>query len=169
MAEERIIKKHPLAIRWFHWIHFPILGVMIWSGLLIYWANDIYQISFEGTPYVTFFPQSFYDALDIPHRLAEGMAYHFVFMWLFFLNGLLYVVYTLWSGEWRLLIPGRNALRDAWHVELFLNLFRCPALLHRAYQFPRAASLRMALSIERSATIFFSRLFSCSSCLNRFA
>src|ERR1051326_664357 len=32
----RLEKKHPLAIRWFHWINFPILFVMIWSGLLIY-------------------------------------------------------------------------------------------------------------------------------------
>jgi hypothetical protein len=34
----RLEKKHPLAIRWFHWINFPLLGLMIWSGLLIYWA-----------------------------------------------------------------------------------------------------------------------------------
>ena len=37
---KRIKKKDPLAVRWFHWINFPVLGIMIWSGLLIYWAND---------------------------------------------------------------------------------------------------------------------------------
>src|SRR5271154_3526642 len=35
----RLERKHPLAIRWMHWINFPVLFVMIWSGLLIYW-ND---------------------------------------------------------------------------------------------------------------------------------
>ena len=35
----RLDKKHPLAIRWMHWINFPVLFTMIWSGLLIYW-ND---------------------------------------------------------------------------------------------------------------------------------
>jgi PAS domain S-box-containing protein len=35
--------KHPLAIRWFHWVNFPLLALMIWSGLWIYWANDVYR------------------------------------------------------------------------------------------------------------------------------
>ena len=35
-------KKHPLAIRWFHWLNFPLLAVMIWSGILIYWAYPAY-------------------------------------------------------------------------------------------------------------------------------
>lgn len=38
----RVVKKHPLAIRWFHWLNFPILALMIWSGTLILWANDVY-------------------------------------------------------------------------------------------------------------------------------
>jgi hypothetical protein len=39
-----LTKKHPLAIRWFHWINFPVLFLMIWSGLLIYWSNAVYRI-----------------------------------------------------------------------------------------------------------------------------
>ena len=80
---KEIVKKHPLAIRWFHWINFPVLGIMIWSGLLIYWANDVYKIGFGSTTLLKFFPTSFYKALNIPYRLSEGMAYHFMFMWLF--------------------------------------------------------------------------------------
>jgi thiosulfate reductase cytochrome b subunit len=115
---KRIISKHPLAIRWFHWINFLVLGVMIWSGLLIYWANDVYSIKIGGRQLIKFFPQSFYDALHVPFRLAEGMAYHFVFMWLFFVNGFLYVLYTAISGEWRYLVPQRNSFRQAWQVVL---------------------------------------------------
>ena len=37
---KRIVLKHPLAIRWFHWINFPLLFLMIWSGLMIYWAGS---------------------------------------------------------------------------------------------------------------------------------
>ena len=37
---KRLIEKHPLAIRWFHWINFPLIFLMIWSGLLIYWAGS---------------------------------------------------------------------------------------------------------------------------------
>jgi len=32
---KRLEKKHPLAIRWQHWINFPLLTMMIWSGMLI--------------------------------------------------------------------------------------------------------------------------------------
>lgn len=115
---KKIVVKHPLAIRWFHWINFPVIGVMIWSGLLIYWANDIYGIKIGGRQLIKFFPQSFYDVLNIPYRLAEGMAYHFVFMWLFFINGLLYVLYTAISGEWRELLPNRRSFKEAWQVVL---------------------------------------------------
>ncbi|HWZ01112.1 MAG TPA: hypothetical protein VNX17_08540, partial [Edaphobacter sp.] len=35
--------KHSLAIRWMHWINFPLLAVMIYSGLLIYWADSQHE------------------------------------------------------------------------------------------------------------------------------
>jgi thiosulfate reductase cytochrome b subunit len=115
---KKILNKHPLAIRWFHWINFPVIAAMVWSGLLIYWANDIYKIKIGGKELIKFFPDSFYNALHIPFRLAEGMAYHFVFMWLFFINGLLYVLYTIISGEWRYLLPNRKSFGEAWLVVL---------------------------------------------------
>ncbi len=106
--------KHLLAIRWFHWINFPLLSLMIWSGLLIYWAYMPYHIgSFH------FLPDWFVNLLGINFRLAEGMALHFIFMWLFITNGILYAGYTLISGEWRMLVPrSPKAFRDAWHVLL---------------------------------------------------
>ncbi len=113
---KKIVKKHPLAIRWFHWLNFPLLAIMIWSGLLIYWANDVYRIGFGDKTLLKFFPESLYQALHIPFRLAEGMAYHFLFMWLFFLNGFLYVGYTMISGEWRYLLPSRRSFREALQV-----------------------------------------------------
>jgi thiosulfate reductase cytochrome b subunit len=114
----RIVRKHPLAIRWFHWINFPVLAMMIWSGLLIYWANGVYKIGFGDKTLVKFFPKGFYAALNVPYHLGEGMSYHFVFMWLFFINGLLYVLYTAFSGEWRLLVPNRKSFKEAWLVLL---------------------------------------------------
>lgn len=115
---KKIVPKHSLAIRWFHWINFPVLAIMIWSGLLIYWANDVYRIGFGDTTLVKFFPNSFYATLKINNRLAEGMGYHFLFMWLFFLNGLAYVIYTAVSGAWRELLPGKKSFKEAWQVLL---------------------------------------------------
>jgi len=110
--------KHSLLMRWTHWVNFPILGIMIWSGLLIYWANDVYTITIFGHTFVRFFPQWFYDTLHIPQRLSEGMAFHFLFMWFFALNGLCYVLYTLITGDWRQLWPNRYSLKEAWQVLL---------------------------------------------------
>jgi thiosulfate reductase cytochrome b subunit len=91
---------------------------MIWSGLLIYWANDVYRIGWGDKTILKFFPDSFNKALNIPFRLAEGMNLHFIFMWFFTINGVLYVLYLLFSGEWKLIFPHRNALKEAWQVTL---------------------------------------------------
>ncbi len=115
---KRIVEKHSLAIRWFHWINFPVLFTMIWSGMLIYWAYDPYKMQIGGVVLVSFFPDWLYKAWGIPFRLGEGMAWHFVFMWIFTVNGILYVAYTLVSGEWRLLLPNRQSFKEAWLVVL---------------------------------------------------
>lgn len=114
----RLEKKHPLAIRWFHWINFPVLTLMIWSSLLIYWANDVYRIGLGGVTVFHFFPAWFFRGLHLEFRLAEGMAWHFFFMWFFASNGFLYVTYTLLSGEWRYLVPNRHSFREALQVAL---------------------------------------------------
>jgi thiosulfate reductase cytochrome b subunit len=114
----RLERKHSLATRAFHWANVPILAVMIYSGLLIYWANDVYAIRLGRITVLKFFPDWFYGMLDLDHRLAEGMAWHFTFMWFFAINGVLYVVYTLLSGEWRELVPNRHTLAEAWQVAL---------------------------------------------------
>jgi len=114
----RLAPKHPRAIRWMHWFNVPLLTIMIWSGLLIYWANDEYAIRAGDATLFHFFPNGFYRALDLEHSLAIGMAYHFTFMWFFAINGLCYVLYTFISGEWRHLLPNRRTPREAWQVVL---------------------------------------------------
>ena len=112
---QKLVLKHLVAVRWFHWINFPLLFLMIWSGLLIYWAYDVYHLG----P-IHFFPAWLYKALNVPQRLGEGMDLHFVFMWLFTINGVLYVAYTIISGEWRYLVPrSLSAFPDAFKVMLF--------------------------------------------------
>jgi thiosulfate reductase cytochrome b subunit len=105
---KRLVKKHPLAIRWCHWLNFPFLAIMLWSGVLIYWAHDAY------IP----IPPTLAERLHVGSRLAEGMAWHFTFAWFFLLNGLAYVLYVALSGEWRDLLPGRRSLREAFYVVL---------------------------------------------------
>lgn len=113
-----IKEKHLLATRWAHWINFPLLTIMVWSGMLIYWGNDVYAVTLFGHTFFKFFPESFNTFFNIPQRLSEGMAFHFLFMWFFAINGVLYVLYTAVSGQWRQLLPNRHSFKEAWLVLL---------------------------------------------------
>jgi thiosulfate reductase cytochrome b subunit len=126
-ASIRLERKHPLAIRWMHWINFPVLFTMIWSGILIYWNDSdnayrhphaIYRVGIGKFTLIRLFPDWFYQKLHVPYSVTQGLGYHFFFMWIFGLNGLLYVLYTSFSGEWRFLVPERHSLRDAIQVTL---------------------------------------------------
>lgn len=109
-------EKHKLATRWFHWLNFPLLSLMIMSGMLIYWSYDPYRIGVGGITLFHFFPDWFYNTTHIDHKLAWGMALHFLFAWLFAINGVAYVAYTLVSGEWRELLPERKSFSEALQV-----------------------------------------------------
>jgi hypothetical protein len=127
VATIRLEKKHPLAIRWMHWVNFPVLFTMIWSGLLIYWNDSdnayqhphaVYRVGVGSLTLVRMFPPWFWKAINAPYRVTEGLGYHFFFMWLFAINGVLYAAYLLISGEWRLLVPESRSIKDAIQVTL---------------------------------------------------
>jgi thiosulfate reductase cytochrome b subunit len=127
VATIRLEKKHPLAIRWMHWVNFPVLFTMIWSGLLIYWNDSdnayqhphaVYRVGVGSLTLVRLFPAWFWKAINAPYRVTEGLGYHFFFMWIFAINGILYVTYLLISGEWRMLVPERRSFVDAIRVTL---------------------------------------------------
>jgi thiosulfate reductase cytochrome b subunit len=126
-ATIRLEKKHSLTIRWMHWVNFPVLFTMIWSGLLIYWNDSdnayqhphaVYRIGIGSVTLARMFPPWFWKAINAPYRVTEGLGYHFFFMWIFAINGILYVLYLLISGEWRVLVPERRSIRDAIQVTL---------------------------------------------------
>ncbi|MGZ3652456.1 MAG: molybdopterin-dependent oxidoreductase [Bdellovibrionota bacterium] len=100
-----IHEKHPLWLRCAHWLNVPILSLMVWSGLLIYWANAVYP---------GFFPQSFFTTLHLDGRLAEGMSIHFALAWIFTLNGALYLAGFFLTGHWRGVLPGRKTWGEVW-------------------------------------------------------
>lgn len=85
-ASIRLEQKHPLAIRWMHWVNFPVLFTMIWSGLLIYWNDSdnaylhphrVYRVGLGGVTLFRFFPEWFYKTLHVPYHVTEGLGYHF--------------------------------------------------------------------------------------------
>jgi thiosulfate reductase cytochrome b subunit len=135
-ATIRLERKHPLAIRWMHWVNFPVLLTMIWSGILIYWNDSdnayrhphaIYRIGIGNVTLLRLFPGWVYRNMNVPYHVTEGLGYHFFFMWIFALNGIAYVLFLALSGEWRFLVPERRSLRDAIQVTL-VDLHLCKGL-----------------------------------------
>ncbi len=88
-----------------HWVNAVVLVGMMASGLQIYGAYERFGI--RGTRLPLPNPLDMHPA---PHWarlggwLAGGLNWHFFLMWPLVLNGLLYLGYLLFAGEWRPLL-----------------------------------------------------------------
>ena len=97
------VKVHPLVVRITHWINVLAVLMMVTSGWRIYNASPLFE-SF-----------TFPDALTLGGWLAGALQWHFAALWLLVLNGLVYLIYGIFSGHFRrklLPISPRAALRD---------------------------------------------------------
>lgn len=102
---------HSRPSRWMHWINFPLLLIMIWSGLRIYNSNDVHALELLGLRF-EFFPESVFTFFEADRKLAKGIAFHLVFGWAFVINGVLYGIHLLRSKEWRSILPDRKAVTE---------------------------------------------------------
>jgi thiosulfate reductase cytochrome b subunit len=91
---------HPRWVRITHWINVVAMFVMITSGWRIYDASPLFGFIFP--PAITIG-----DGLD---GLSGALLWHFAAMWLFLVNGLIYVTLGIVSGRFRRkLLPIRPA------------------------------------------------------------
>ena len=79
---------HPLIVRITHWINVLAVLIMITSGWAIYNASPLFGFSFP-------------DDITLGGWLAGALQWHFAGMWLFALNGLVYLLYGIFSGHFR--------------------------------------------------------------------
>jgi thiosulfate reductase cytochrome b subunit len=87
MAPE-IVKVHPLVVRIAHWLNALAILMMITSGWRIYNADPLFNFGFP-------------DQVTLGGWLAGALQWHFAAMWLFVLNGIVYVTYGILSGHFR--------------------------------------------------------------------
>jgi thiosulfate reductase cytochrome b subunit len=93
---------HPLVVRITHWINVLAVLIMITSGWQIYNASPLFRFSFP-------------DGITLGGWLAGALQWHFAGMWLFALNGLVYLLYGIFSGHFRrklLPVSPRAVMRD---------------------------------------------------------
>jgi thiosulfate reductase cytochrome b subunit len=93
---------HPLVVRITHWLNVLAVLIMITSGWQIYNASPLFGFDFPAQ-------------LTLGGWLAGALQWHFAGMWLFLLNGLVYLAYGIASGHFRrklLPISPRAVLHD---------------------------------------------------------
>lgn len=128
----RFVKVHPLTVRITHWINALAVIMMIMSGLQIYDASPIFRFSFPSY-------------LTLGGWLAGGILWHFAIMWILAINGLIYLLYGIFTGHfkhdffpvrWRDLL---TTLKEA----LFFKLSHADLTVYNAVQ--RAAYIGVIL------------------------
>jgi len=82
------IRIHPLVVRITHWINAIAILIMVGSGWRIYNASPLFDFKF---------PRDF----TLGGWLAGALQWHFAAMWLLALNGLVYLLYGIFSGHLR--------------------------------------------------------------------
>ncbi|HEX9395871.1 MAG TPA: cytochrome b/b6 domain-containing protein [Burkholderiales bacterium] len=97
------VKVHPFVVRVTHWINVLAVLIMVFSGWRIYNASPLF-----ASLYIP-------DWLTLGGWLAGALQWHFAALWLFAVNGLVYLVYGIVSGHFRrklLPISPRAVLHD---------------------------------------------------------
>jgi thiosulfate reductase cytochrome b subunit len=88
---------HPRWVRICHWINALAIVVMIGSGWQIYNASPLFGFTFPGS-------------ITLGGWLAGALLWHFAAMWVFVLNGIIYVTLGILTGRFRRkLLPIRPA------------------------------------------------------------
>jgi Ni/Fe-hydrogenase b-type cytochrome subunit len=118
------VRRHHWFVRLTHWVNVVALIVMIGSGLRIFNAYPGFARRGEMFCCYPFAGKAIPNWATFGGWLAGARNWHFAMMWLFFLNGLAYVVFIYLHGEWRDLVPRRGDIRDAWEMVKFYLFVR---------------------------------------------
>jgi thiosulfate reductase cytochrome b subunit len=120
--------RHPPVVRITHWLNAIFLTGMIASGLQIYTAYA--HIGYYSATFAVVNPfdasrHAVPKAMLLGGWLAGGLRWHFTLAWPFVITGLVYVLYLLFSGEWRAIVFRPRDIPAAWQMtRYYLRLRR---------------------------------------------
>ncbi len=132
-AGQRLVTiKHHALVRISHWLNVPILFAMIVSGLSIYWASPVFlhkpdpvthsrdYLADLGLAISRHVPGAevdrywFYEHFGLgTGYLAGSLRWHWLFVYFFLLNGLLYLLGLLLGRGYRALLPRRTMFGES--------------------------------------------------------
>jgi len=134
-STQRVVAKHHILVRITHWLNIPLLLGLGLSGLSVYWASPIFQHAADpsgntdclvdlGRWLSVHIPGQhstvaasndawFYNHFGLGvSLLAMALRLHWLFAYLFMLNGLVYVIGLIAGGGYLALMPRRTDPRE---------------------------------------------------------
>jgi thiosulfate reductase cytochrome b subunit len=175
MLERAVAAKHHWLVRFTHWANIPLLLGLGMSGLSIYWASPVlhhvpdvsgnsdYFVDFGRwvvglLPIASHHPGMSVDAFSSYRddwfynhfslgtgELAPALRLHWLFVYLFMLNGALYLLGLGLGGGYKALLPRRTDLRDAILMQIYYVGLPIARVLRRTWNHPRNATKYNAL------------------------
>lgn len=105
-ASDRLVFRHRLSTRLWHWVNVIALTVMFMSGLMIFNAHPrLYWGQYGGAPTDVAWLElpRFPSWITIPgeYSLALGRLWHFGFAWIFAFGFFGYLIWSLFNGHFR--------------------------------------------------------------------
>jgi thiosulfate reductase cytochrome b subunit len=154
-AHERTAKRysyyrHSLAVRILHWINVIALGVLLMSGLQIFNAHPALnwgRSSYTGAPPFFELARGFPSWLTLPggRWLAMGRRWHLFFAWVFVINGLTYVIYS---------IASRHLARDLTPTRTDWSSIGRSVIDHLHFRHPTGAAARRYNVLQKLTYLF---------------
>jgi len=162
-----VVPKHHALVRLSHWANVPILLVLIATGFSIYWASPVFEhapnpangsrdyLADAGVWVARHVPGLLlgsrptdwvYDRLGIgTGALASALRLHWLFAYLFMINGALYLVGLLAGRGYKALLPRRSDFREALAMMRYYAGVVPAKLLRRPWPHPPVRSKYNAL------------------------
>ena len=138
-----LIWRHPGVVRLTHWINVAAIAVLLTSGANILAAHPHLYWGLKSTfadPWLSFPAIPEWVMLPPWRDLAQGRRWHFFFAWVFVVNGLIYLTYSVISGRLRqTLEPTRRELAG----------FGGSVIEHARLHFPRGEAARRYNVIQK--------------------
>ena len=122
------VYEHPFIVRLCHWVNSVALFVMVGSGLQIFRAFPSFGAKIPQKDLLNW-PKAY----AIGGWLGGGLQWHLTFMWIYIGTGALYLLYEVFSGNYRqvLFVPGD--IRGVWPMARHYFLFGPKPLIKEAY------------------------------------
>ena len=122
------VYEHPFIVRLCHWVNSVALFVMVGSGLQIFRAFPSFGAKIPQKDLLNW-PKAY----AIGGWLGGGLQWHLTFMWIYIGTGALYLLYEIFSGNYRQVLFVPRDVRGVWPMARHYFLFGPKPLTKEAY------------------------------------